>query len=230
MMDHGIPFNQLFRLEYFKKSAIYYSGPKFSMATSVTNREGSPLVVGQWYKITVSGSPDGDQCQQELIIEGPGLRGYFPYQGYVDGKWRFPKYETACPKPVPETSAMKAYATSYKYTPMDGVLRNLIFTNKDDDTITVSPCSKPEPPACGCYAKDEEIAIESNKCILDLGTSADTAGDWSLTFEFKANSMPDGPTDPRYFFYILQGIDSHNFIFSLQDFEFHFEFYFDSFS
>ena len=46
--------------------------------------------------------------------------------------------------------------------------------------------------ACGCYAENEEITVGNDKCILDLGTAPDVAGTWSLTFESKINSMPDG--------------------------------------
>ena len=56
---------------------------------------------------------------------------------------------------------------------------------------------------CGCYAENEEIAIENNKCILDLGTAPDVSGTWTLTYEFKFNSVSD---DPRNLFYMVSGI------------------------
>ena len=60
-------------------------------------------------------------------------------------------------------------------------------------------------PECGCYAKDEEILIENNKCVLDMGTFPDVDGLWSLSFEMKINSLP---ADPDWYLSILSGIDS----------------------
>ena len=47
-----------------------------------------------------------------------------------------------------------------------------------------------EETKCGCYAKDEEIPIEKNKCVLNLGTFPDTEGWWKFTYELKINSLP----------------------------------------
>ena len=47
-----------------------------------------------------------------------------------------------------------------------------------------------EETECGCYAKDEEIQIEKDKCILNLGTFPDADGWWKFTFELKINSLP----------------------------------------
>ena len=71
---------------------------------------------------------------------------------------------------------------------------------------TQTTTNAPEPE-CGCYAENEEIAIANDKCVLDLGTVPDLSSPWSLTFDLKINSLPDGPTDPRWFFYIISGID-----------------------
>ena len=43
---------------------------------------------------------------------------------------------------------------------------------------------------CGCYAKDEEIPIKEDQCVLNLGTFPDVAGFWKFTFELKINSLP----------------------------------------
>ena len=47
-----------------------------------------------------------------------------------------------------------------------------------------------EETECACYAKDEEIPIENNKCVLNLGTFPDVDGFWKFTFEMKINSLP----------------------------------------
>ena len=47
-----------------------------------------------------------------------------------------------------------------------------------------------EETECGCYAPDEEIKIEKDKCILNLGTFPDFDGWWKFTFELKINSLP----------------------------------------
>ena len=126
--------------------------------------------------------------------------------------------------------------TYNKKIPIDGVVRNFVFSEIATDTTIVSPCTDiepsttvapeppvrtttttvaPEPPAattteapepeCGCYAPDEEISIENDKCVMNLG-SPDVLGDWTFTFELKINSLPDGPTDPRWFLYIISGM------------------------
>ena len=55
-------------------------------------------------------------------------------------------------------------------------------------------CSAGNSPAkpCGCYAKDEEIRVEDNKCVLDLESMSDIVGDWKLEFEAKFESWPTG--------------------------------------
>ena len=87
---------------------------------------------------------------------------------------------------------------------------------------TASPTTTPPPttttaepgPDCGCYAPDEEISIENDKCVLDLSTVSDVTGDWSFAFELKINSLPTEPSDPPYnshidwFTMIVTGIGS----------------------
>ena len=51
---------------------------------------------------------------------------------------------------------------------------------------------------CGCFAEDEEISIENDKCVLNLATFPNVAGSWSLTFDLKINSLPTEPTNPPY--------------------------------
>ena len=55
-----------------------------------------------------------------------------------------------------------------------------------------------EETECGCYVKDEEIKIENNKCVLNLGTFPDVYGWWKFTFDLKINSLPkEGDFDPE---------------------------------
>ena len=50
---------------------------------------------------------------------------------------------------------------------------------------------------CGCYAKDEEIPILKDQCVLNLGTFPDFDGWWKFSFELKVNSLPkEGEFDP----------------------------------
>ena len=68
-----------------------------------------------------------------------------------------------------------------------------------------------EESECGCYAEDEEIPIENNKCVFDLSEVSDVLGDWRFTFDLKINSFPDGPIYPQYyenewFTQIIQGL------------------------
>ena len=173
----------------------------------------------------MTGSRDGEKCKQDLLIEGPGLNGYIWGEGYTPDKWANSvtndclDLDTDYPLRVYTTPDLTGFHS--KKIPIDGVVRNVVFTETGSDTTIVSPCSEiepttaaPEPPAtttaapepdCGCYAPDEEIPIENDKCVMNLG-SPDITGDWSFTFDLKINSLPDGPTDPRWFFYILSGI------------------------
>ena len=111
-------------------------------------------------------------------------------------------------------------------TQLDGFVRNIAFTNTATDTTMRSPCTQIETtpvttpvttpatttvepePECGCYAKNEEIEIENDKCIMNLGSFLNTTEVWYFEFDFKINSLPAEQTDPRWFFYILSGIVS----------------------
>merc|ERR1711911_57729 len=78
----------------------------------------------------------------------------------------------------------------------------------DCETATTTTTTTAEPPTttttaepgpdCGCYAPDEEIPIENDKCVLDLSSVSDVTGDWSFAFELKINSLPTEPSDPPY--------------------------------
>ena len=160
-------------------------------------------------QFTMTGSPDGDKCEQTLVIEGPGIMSWFAGEGYVDGKWTR-SVSNAC-LVLQEGFPLKVFTTidlnGYAGTPMDGVVKNLAFTNTATDTTVTNSCPAP-PPECGCYAQDEEIPIENDQCVLALGSFPDVGGYWSLTYEMKILSLPAEPTDPRWFFEILSGIGS----------------------
>jgi hypothetical protein len=163
--------------------------------------------VNQWYKFTTIGSPDGGKCQQTYFIEGPGLgTNYVWGEGYVDGKWASSRFSSDC-LVMEDEYPLKVYSTLdlngyWEGTPLDGVVRNLAFTNTATDTTMTNFCPAP-PPECGCYAKDEEIEIENDKCVLALGTFPDLGGEWTFTLDFKLNSLPAEYTDPRWFFYMF---------------------------
>ena len=80
--------------------------------------------------------------------------------------------------------------------PENVMIRNHNWWNKYSDKIQKYKLKMEkdancyEESECRCYAKDEEIPIESNKCVLNLGTFPDTDGFWKFTFELKINSLP----------------------------------------
>ena len=63
---------------------------------------------------------------------------------------------------------------------------------------------------CDCYAADEEIPIEKDKCVLNLGSFPDVAGFWKFTFELKINSLIKTDPEPNvdWSFDFLSGIGS----------------------
>ena len=68
-----------------------------------------------------------------------------------------------------------------------------------------------EETKCSCYAKDEHISIEKDKCVLNLGTFPDVSGFWKFTFELKINSLPtewDSEANLHWSFDFLSGIGS----------------------
>ena len=137
----------LFSMKYIQKGE---SGPYLSLSDTGGGMTTSSAVfeVNQWYKFTITGSPnageDGDKCQQEYVIEGPGLRAWFwsssPFvdkSGYVDDKWTTHPMVNDCL--VLDDRHLKVYAAR-KYSsiggPLDGVVRNVAFTNtKTQSTI-----------------------------------------------------------------------------------------------
>ena len=182
--------------------------------------------VDQWYKITITGRPEEAKervarCEQTVLVEGPGLRGWFPGEGYVDGKWTYSNTNVCLDLEGYPLKVMATRDLTYaNQTPVDGVVRNVAFTNDVSDETLVSACyeesdpeesdpeesdsdeseeeTQPVQSECGCYAEDEEIEIENNKCVFDLSSVTDVSNDWSFTFDMKINSLPDEPSDPQY--------------------------------
>ena len=172
--------------------------------------------VGQWYKITISGRPDGEEdgvkrCEQTILLEGPGLNGYISGEGYVENKWTTSNTNDCLDL---EGYPLKVYTTrdlTYaNQTPVDGVVRNFSFTNtavgKTMDTTCYEELDESDPEEsepvqseCGCYAEDEEIQIEEGKCVFDMSEVSTVSADWRFTFDLKINSLPDGPIFPSYY-------------------------------
>ena len=69
-------------------------------------------------------------------------------------------------------------------------------------TTTAPTTSSTVRNKCGCYAQDEEIPIENDKCVLDLDSFPDVAGSWIFKFELKINSFP---TEPDWYAWITTG-------------------------
>ena len=96
----------------------------------------------------VTGKPIfGTTCEQILVIEGPGFKSYFPGVGYVEGKWRH-SVRNDC-LILDENYPVKAFATRdltyYREgTPIDGVVRNLAFTNIATNTTVNTICDDNE--------------------------------------------------------------------------------------
>ena len=143
---------------------------------------------------------------QTYVIEGPGMRTWSQdVQAYVDGKLTFSTDEFGPPHQCVSLDgySLKVYTTRDlsnfdEGTPIDGVVRNVVFTDTATDTTIQSQCSVPPMQSttsaesvstkpCGCYAKDEEIQVKNAKCILDLGSISNIQNDWELEFEAKFN-------------------------------------------
>ena len=98
--------------------------------------------------------------------------------------------------------------------------RNSAWWNKYFDTIQKykyrieNKASCWNETECGCYAKDEEISIKKDQCVLNLGTFPDIDGFWELSFELKINSWPTEIADPEANIHwsveLISGIGSQN--------------------
>lgn len=91
-----------------------------------------------WYKLTVTGKPNGEKCQQTYAIEGP-----LTIDGNARDKYEWTLRNNDCmvldaPLKVYATSLMRNYGPGWR--PMDGVVRNVAFTNTETDTTMNTIC------------------------------------------------------------------------------------------
>ena len=223
---------------YELTSLGYYPSEKYPNVLAWMVTKGSihkprfQFQVSQWYTFTLTGNQDGDKCQQTILIEGPGLNGWIPDEGYVENKYRNTNTNDCL---VLDDFPLRVYTTrdlTYtRYIPLDAVVKNFVFKNIATNTTLTNFCasapttftalpfttttpttltstitsvttttSAPEPE-CGCFARNEEITVANDKCILDLGTAPDVSGIWSFTFELKIKNLPNDTTD-----FIISGI------------------------
>ena len=98
----------------------------------------------------MTGSRAGEKCQQDLLIEGPGLDDYIPGERYTDDKWATSVINDCLD--LDKDYPLRVYTTPAltgihrKKIPIDGVVRNVVFTETGSDTTIVSPCSEPPEP------------------------------------------------------------------------------------
>ena len=92
-------------------------------------------------KFTISGSPVGDKCIQNYAIEGPGIQ----FTASTE-EWDAPHQCLSL-----DGYSLKVYTTkdltNYdEGTPINGVVRNVAFTNTATDTIIQNSCTVPAEP------------------------------------------------------------------------------------
>ena len=115
---------------------------------SIENTKGSMsktsflFEVGQWYTFTITGSPEGMKCKQAYSIEGPGLTVDAGSVYEKTGSWSFSVVNECLI--LEEDYPLKIFATrdlTWKEgTPMDGVIRNVAFTNTETDATMNTIC------------------------------------------------------------------------------------------
>ena len=99
-------------------------------------------------KFTLKGSPDETSCKQILEIEGPGLEGYFPGEDgailFIKGKWTGGYETNDCLDlkgyPVRVYTTPDLSEDVYGRIPMDGLVRNIAFTNTATNTTVNTIC------------------------------------------------------------------------------------------
>ena len=99
--------------------------------------------VGQWYTFTITGSPAGMECKQTYSIEGPGLTINAGYVSEITGSWSVYDFRECLV--LEEDYPLKIFATRdltsrREGTPMDGVIRNVAFTNTETDATMNTIC------------------------------------------------------------------------------------------
>ena len=101
-----------------------------------------------WYKLTVTGKPQGEKCQQTYAIEGP-----LTIWGDARDKYEGTLRHNDClvldaPLKVYATTSMTISTNEWYYDnhvsterrPMNGVVRNIAFTNTETDTTMNTIC------------------------------------------------------------------------------------------
>ena len=85
-------------------------------------------------KWEISGSPDGNECKQRIHVEGPGMK---VLAGMTSTCFEMDE------KPLKVFAAKTPYK---EFKPIDGVVRNVAFTNTATNTTIKSPCAVPTKP------------------------------------------------------------------------------------
>ena len=91
-----------------------------------------------WYKLTVTGSPNGEKCKQNYVLDGPVTIDGKPRDQY---EWNLSNGDCMildAPLKVYATTSMRNYGRGW--SKMDGVVRNLAFTNTETDTTMNTIC------------------------------------------------------------------------------------------
>ena len=133
--------NRLFDLKYFLDENGENGMLSMSNTLGGMSSGGVHFDTNEWYKITVTGSPnsgdDGDKCHQEIVLEGPSVDKWGQDDKYIT------RIDNDCL--VLADVPLKVYATrslnGYYGNPLDGVVRNVAFTNTNTDTTFNTICS-----------------------------------------------------------------------------------------
>ena len=141
---NGFPY-ELTSVNYSSRKNAHTSVDYTSFAWMVTQGSiHSPnfeFEVDKWYKITITGRPKGAKCEQTILVEGPGLRGWFSGKGYVDGKWTYSNTNVCLDLEGYSLKVMATRDLTYaSQTPVDGVVRNVVFINDVSEKTIVSDC------------------------------------------------------------------------------------------
>ena len=127
----------------------YIQEAKYPNMLSIMNTIGSmsagsvQFEVGQWYKFTITGRPEGMECRQTYSIKGDGLVVNAAFPSVTYGSWRSSVVNECLI--LEEDYPLKVFASKHRAwqregTPMDGVIRNVAFTNTETDTTMNTIC------------------------------------------------------------------------------------------
>ena len=127
----------------------YIQEAQYPNMISIVNTIGSmsagsvQFEVGQWYKFTITGSPAGMECKQTYSIQGPGLVVNAGFSNTQYGSWSTSIVNECLI--LEEDYPLKVFASKNRAwqregTAMDGVIRNVAFTNTESDTTMNTIC------------------------------------------------------------------------------------------